>query len=396
LSGGAVAICITVTNNRLDGGVPVPAVAHQPTPELWRLAGVRQNCLLFAIRLIPCEGAGMIKSWRLLIAAAVNVIASVGIATAQTVLVKHAPAGESIEVVLNSTKVATGTADTAGDASFSLDLNKSLNKTEIDATVFVDACDKLHRVIVVERAKLPDPQPAGCTRRDVQGLFWVRPINTLVVDVGSTPPSLLLTKGAYNPDSPHTWMQSPTGLVVFGGGGIAHFRDAVAVFCGSVSPCTGDSTRVGYTAGATFWITPWLGGEGSYLKPSKVTADGSGDTFRFTSSLDVKVATIAGKVGIPAGPVRIYGMVGAAYHWATSSTTETIDTASQTFQFKTEGWGWLFGGGGEVWVASRVALYGEIGFAGISGSDKAGSEARIDDQIRYILGGGRVRIGRSR
>jgi hypothetical protein len=56
----------------------------------------------------------------------------------------------------------------------------------------------------------------------------------------------------------------------------------------------------------------------------------------------------------------------------------------------------LFGGGGEVWVASRFALYGEIGFAGISGSDKAGSEARIDDQIRYILGGGRVRVGRSR
>ena len=93
-------------------------------------------------------------------------------------------------------------------------------KTEIDANVFVDICDKLHRVIVVERNKLPDPQQPGCARRDISGLYWVRPVNTLVVDVAEGRPSLLLVKGSYNPECPRTWNTAPRGFVVYGGGTI--------------------------------------------------------------------------------------------------------------------------------------------------------------------------------
>ena len=338
----------------------------------------------------------MIKPWRLLVAAALNVTVGVGAVAAQSVLVRQVPPGETIELVLNATKVATATADASGEATLPLDLQKNIGKTEIDANIFLDVCDKLYRVIVVERTKLPDPQQPGCARRDIPGLYWVRQVNTLVVDVGGPTPKLLLIKGPYTVEVPHTWTQAPAGLVVFGGGGFLTFRDAAAIFCGSVTSCSGKDRQLAYTGGATFWITPFLGAEASYLRPRKVTAQGSGDTFRFDSSLDTQIVTVAGKVGVPIGPVRLYGQAGMNYHQATSLTTETIDTVAQTLQLKTKGWGWLFGGGGEVWLAGSFALYGELGFAAIKGPNEAGGEGRIDDRVHYIVGGARVRIGRSR
>ena len=60
----------------------------------------------------------MIKSWRLLaMAAALHVTAGVSIAAAQTIIVRHAPPDETVEAVLNATKVATAQVTTAGDAT---------------------------------------------------------------------------------------------------------------------------------------------------------------------------------------------------------------------------------------------------------------------------------------
>ena len=61
---------------------------------------------------------------------------------------------EALETVLNATKAGSGTADSNGDATLPLSLS-SINKTEIDANIFVDICDKLHRVIVVEPTGFP-------------------------------------------------------------------------------------------------------------------------------------------------------------------------------------------------------------------------------------------------
>ncbi len=260
----------------------------------------------------------MITSWRLLVAAALTALTmttlTAATAAAQTVMVRHAPPGETVETVLNATKVGSATVDASGTATVPLSLS-STGKTEIDANVFVDICDKLHRVIVVERNKLPDPQQPGCARRDISGLYWVRPVNTLVVDVAEGRPSLLLVKGSYNPERPRTWNTAPRGFVVYGGGTIGSFRDAISVSCGNVTNCKGDSTLAGFTAGGTVWLLPYLGADVAYVKPQDVKTSGSGSTYHFNSDLESQLLTIAGKVGAPIGPVRLYGQAGMAYHW---------------------------------------------------------------------------------
>jgi hypothetical protein len=336
----------------------------------------------------------MTNPWRPRIAAAaLSVIVGAGTAAAQTVVVRNAPPGETIEVALNATSVGSGTADAEGLASVPLDLNAHINKTEIDANVFVDACDKRHRVVVVERGRPILPQEVGCDRREIPGLFWVRHVNTLVVDVAGTNPTLMLIKGEYSSGPVRSWPEPPSGLVVFGGAGLLKYSDLALSACGNVTPCTADDSVIPYTAGATYWITKFLGAEGSYIRPQKGTASGGPDTFTFNHSLDTHLFTVAGKIGIPAGPVRFFGKVGTNYHRATSVTSETIGGVTQTFQFKTKGWNWVWGGGGEVWLASAFALYGELGFARLEDAAYEGNTGAIDDHVRYMLFGARVRIG---
>jgi hypothetical protein len=207
---------------------------------------------------------------------------------------------------------------------------------------------------------------------------------------------MLLIKGAYDLFEPvaRSWTPSLRGLSIFGGGVFTGYRDAHLIACGDVTPCGGDDSGLGYTAGITYWFSRFIAVEGSYLKPPAATANGSGATFTFDSSMEPRLLLIAGKVGGPIGPVRLYGLAGANHHWARSRTTETIDNASQTIEFDTRGWGLVFGGGGEVWVARAVALYGEAAFVGLKGAPPGGGEVRLDDRLRLFTFGVRVRIGR--
>ena len=91
---------------------------------------------------------------------------------------------------------------------------------------------------------------------------------------------------------------------MFGGGGLTAFRDATQIFCGTASPCGGNS-GIAYTAGGDAVAQErWIGVEGSYLQPRKPTATGSGTNYSFDSELDARLATVAGVVGIPIGPVQ--------------------------------------------------------------------------------------------
>ena len=94
-------------------------------------------------------------------------------------------------------------------ASVSVDLK--LAQPEQDSNIFVDVCEKSRRVLVVDRNKRPPALPAGCDRRDISGIFWVRPINTLVVDVSGTQPSMLLVRGAYKPPKPQAEGEEESG-----------------------------------------------------------------------------------------------------------------------------------------------------------------------------------------
>ena len=358
----------------------------------------------------------MTRCWRpLALTAALHVTAGLGAAAAaQTLFVRNAGPGTPVEVVVNGTKAGAGTADAGGDATVAFSLQAQTGKDEMDANVYVETCDKTRRVLIVDAGRAPGPAGSGCERAQISGLYWVRPVNTLVVDVGGVTPKLLLIKGHYTPPRPtpeggeaHTWRLAPTGMVVYGAPGMASLRDAVTVSCGTVTSCSGKGTRISAAAGATYWITRYLGADVSYIKPAKVTASGSGTGYRFNSALDAELVTVAATVGVPAGPVRIYGKVGWSHHHATSATTETIDDVTvtvndvpqtfkggnQTFETETRGWGWLFGGGLEAWIKPSFAIYGEAGSAALKGSAVGAGEGQLNDRATLVLAGVRFRIG---
>lgn len=138
----------------------------------------------------------MHRAWRLpALAAMLNVCLGAGVAAGQTVIVRKAPAGSRVDVVVNAATVATATVDAIGDAKVGFDLVKTAGKPEIDANIFLDTCDTVRRVVIVERDRLPPAPEAGCTRRQISGVFWVRPVNSIVIDAGGANPTLLLIKG---------------------------------------------------------------------------------------------------------------------------------------------------------------------------------------------------------
>jgi hypothetical protein len=353
----------------------------------------------------------MRKPWRLLaLAAAFSAIAGSGVATAQTVVVRGAPAAAPIEVTLNGNPIEKGVADAAGDVKIPLNLSAHINKTQTDAHVTVDFCGDMRRVHVFERGQQLAPPASGCERREIAGLFLMRRVSSIVVNVAGPNPSVLLIQGSYSlqPPGPGTlWATPPKrGLVLFGATGISTFRDALVIACGQVSPCDGDDSPLSFTAGASYWISPYLAAEGSYFRPKKMTFTGTGDTFHFDGTLDTEVFTIAGKIGIPFGAVRVYGKAGTNYHRAVAGTSETIDEktitvdgvartipgGTQALELKTAGWGWLFGGGAEVWVLRSVGVYGEFSRLTLKGNARGGGEGKFDEGVTALTVGLRLRF----
>ena len=346
----------------------------------------------------------MTSAWRLLgMAAALNLTLGAGAAAAQQVLVRNAPAGTPVELVVNAAPAATGTANAEGEATLAFKVPVKDGKEEMDANVFVDVCDKMRRVLIVDQARPAPPPDAGCDRREVSGLFWVRSVNTIVVDVGAAKPTLLLIRGAYNPPDPDVDEQGepipraplPKGFMMSGGGGLTSMSDTLTLECGN-APCTPKNQQLSYTFAVTYWLTRWLGVEGGYVKPRNFTASGGiPESFAFDTEIDADIWTVVAKGGIPAGPVRLYIQGGMNYHQAAVTTTQTMtgQTFTQTFQFQTKGWNWVAGGGAEVWIKPKIAIYGELGFAKIRGDATGGGESLIDDRARLILGGVRVRLG---
>jgi hypothetical protein len=330
------------------------------------------------------------------LAAAINLIPIIG--AAQTVVVRNAPPDTSVELVMNADAAGSAKVGAAGIGLVAAAPPLAV-KSDTDAQIFIDVCDKLWRVLIVRRGQQAPTQDPGCARRDMGGLFLIRPITTLVFDVGATSPTMLLRQGHVSLDPPRTWSSSPTGLIVFAGGGLTQTGTVVALACGGETDCSGDNTGGAFTAGATFWITPYLAGEASYMKPAKVTAQGTVRDFRFNSTFGADVIALVGKVGIPAGRTRLYGQVGATYQQSTFDTSQTRTDAAgqsstQTFRLKTGGWSWMFGGGLEVWLAPALAIYGDVGRANLKGTPiDNGGEGTTDVWMTVIFAGARVRLG---
>jgi hypothetical protein len=358
----------------------------------------------------------MTGSGRLLaLAAALQVTVSVGVATAQTVIVRNAPPGSTVELLVNAVTTGSVSANAAGDARFTVKMPSLTGRvTEVDARIAVDQCGpNLRRVYLVERTEQAPAPGDDCVRKDISGLFILQRVTTLVVDVGPAAPTVWVRQGP----APSEWLrQGPapvrtprtvaTGLVVWAGGSYGTVNNFLAQACGTVDGCSGKSGGVLYAAGVEYWFGRYLALEAGYLKPANPTAGYSDDTFNFTTDFDSRLYTLGGKIGIPWGPVRVYGKGGTDYHQATLSTSETINDrtvmvddveqvvpgGSVSQQIKTAGWSWFFGAGLEGWINKWVAIYGEGGHLRLKGASTNGGEAQADDSANYIVAGLRFHV----
>jgi hypothetical protein len=348
----------------------------------------------------------MMNPLRLLsVAAALVLTAGSGTVVAQTLYVRRAPSGATIDLVVNTTKAGSAKADADGDVRIPFNLPKN----EIDARVYVDTCAEARRVTIAERDAAPLPPDDGCIRHEVTGVFLIRRVSSVVVNVGNPIATLLLRQGPYSLRARGPRRLAPLGLVVFGGGALVKYADALEFGCTNVPTCSGDDSGFGYTVGAEYWFSRYLAAEGSYVRPPELTIAGSGEAYRFDSFLEPHLFTAAGKVGVPIGPIRLYGRAGFNYHRAESGTSQHTDEFSttdengvvtvtpasdETVTGKTQGWGWLFGGGIEAWVAPAFALYAEAGGAGVKGDSEVTTQGRIDNRLTVFTAGVRVRLGR--
>jgi hypothetical protein len=355
----------------------------------------------------------MLRVWRPL-GLAIALHAAGIAASAQTVIVQNAPRGSTVEFVLNGSVAATATTGADGAATLVAGPGGLQDRQAIDAFVWIDECDDARRVLVTSRT-VPALPSGACRRSQIEGLFVLQRITTLVVDVGASAPTMRLRQGP----APEEWLRAPStagpapgvsiapaGLILFGGGGLGSTGGFSTQPCGNVTTCTGDDRTTLLTGGVSFWFSRYVGAEASYMRPERITTQGSGDGFRFESEMDGGLLAFVGKVGIPIGRVRLFGTLGADYHRATFTTSQTIDDKTvtidgvsqivpggeQTFQWRTEGWAPVFGGGAEVWVTRVFGLYGEFGRLGLKGGDVGGGEARTDEIMTSVVIGGRFRI----
>jgi hypothetical protein len=336
-------------------------------------------------------------------------------ASAQTLYLVNAPSGSTAEFVLNGAVAGTGTASADGLATVPAATGRLDARQSIDVQVWVDVCGTVQRVLVMSRALQPPPPEVGCRRAQIPGLFLLQSITSLVVDVGAASPTMRIRQG----DAPEAWLRppptgtaaariaiAPAGLIVFGGGGLARFSDFSTQPCGDVTGCDVSDSSLSYTGGVSYWFSQYVGAEASYFKPGRITASGSGERYRFDSDMDGGLVAAVGKGAFPIGRVRLYGMGGADYHRATFTTSQTIEATTVTvegtaqmipggtprFQWRTEGWGLVVGGGAEVWLTRDIGIYGEYGRLGLKGDDVSNGEAATDDVITSIVIGGRFRI----
>ncbi|HKE83299.1 MAG TPA: hypothetical protein VKB50_06080 [Vicinamibacterales bacterium] len=352
----------------------------------------------------------MTKRRPIALAAALCVTIGLGSASAQTVVVRNAPPNSTIEFVLNGSATATAKAGADGVATLTATKGALADRDMIDVVVWVDDCGSTRRVLVMSRAAGPPPTDS-CRRSQVQGLFLLQRVTSILVDVEAVSPTVRLRQGPL----PEEWLKppkpeaakeprisiAPRGAILFGGGQTASMGGVLKPACGDVTTCTATDRAFSFSGGFSYWFSQYVAAEASYMRmnPSVVDATGSGDHFRFDSDVDGGLIAVVAKGGLPIGRFRLFGSLGADYHRATFTTHETVDQTTApggitTLQWRTKGWGPVFGGGTEVWITRAIGIYGEFTRVGLNGTEDGAGEAKTDTMINALVIGGRYRLGR--
>ncbi len=361
----------------------------------------------------------MIAPWRpVALAVALNVTVMAGAVVAQSVTVMKGSPGTTVEVAMNTAVVGKATVDDQGRASVALGPTAMAGRTAINVRLYVDTCEGLRRVVVVESTETALAADT-CGRRDIPGVYRLLPQSSFVVDIGTDAPSVRLRQG----EAPREWFEEPAerpkglrydwaprpGVMFFAGGGLGSLSHPVSQSCGSVTDCKGGSNWFAGTAGTTVWLFPFLGLEGSYVKHLDVTTKGKASSYSFDSSYSSHVAEGTIKLGWAFNRVRPYLSGGFTYTWSTLTTTEkvedttvtvddtytvTIPGGTQTLELRTKGWGWTAGAGMEIPVAKLWNLYTEVGRRAMNGHDIEGGENQLDERMTYWVVGVKIRLGK--
>lgn len=196
--------------------------------------------------------------------------------------------------------------------------------------------------------------------------------------------------------------------------------DAPLYACGTVTDCEGDGSGIGYYGGVEYWLFNWAAAEVSILRPADTHTTGKGTGYSFDSNLESSILMIGGKVGVPGGPMRFYARVGADYHRAFFTNTETIEDTTaivedtvtnedgtttttettynyaggkNTIDYETGGWSWYIGGGAELWFKGRYSVFTEFDMVFLRGSNLADKgEGAMKDKVTMFMFGGRIKL----
>jgi hypothetical protein len=360
----------------------------------------------------------MTETWRPLALAAALIVTVAAAATAQTVIVTRTPPGTAVELGVNATAAGKATSDAKGTATIPLNTlepaKSPTGKTEMDVRVFVDVCEKARHVWLAERGWQPPAVEAGCSRREMFGVFSLQRITSLVIEASEENQSVWIRQGAV----PTTWVdpnlqlettrekwEMATGLVLFGGAGFGKYLWSDLVACGnSTDSCVAANYHMTYRAGVAFWLNRFVGVTGGYFKASQFKTRGAGSGYRFTTTLAPDVATVGAIGGFSIGRARVYAEGGGTYERSNLQTTESINPilgndgsvssegGTQVLNLQTSGWAWYAAGGMEVWVNNKWGLFGEMGRMGINGQPRAGGEGYLNETVAYTIGGVRLRL----
>lgn len=348
---------------------------------------------------------------RILVLSLVLHVAIATIATAQTVIVRHAAPGTTVELVLDAEPAGTGTVGADGNGTIVATTRLTM---PADVNVWVDDCGDTHRVILARRG-VTLPASGACRRTQIPGLYVLQGITSLVVDIRGTP-TLLIRQGPVYDD----WLRDPvievdddepseplpplTGLALFGTVGRGTTLNFRTQACGTVTCSMSAPTSL--TGGAVWWISDVFGVDGRYTYFASEKAEGSGTGFQFTTTREGGVAAFTGRAGVRGGRFRPFGRAGFGLYRATLTTTQTVDATTvtidgveqavpggtQTIQMRTKGWAPVYGGGLEIWLSPRIAILGEAQRIGLKGADERNTPFEVDDAVITATGGITIRF----
>jgi hypothetical protein len=332
-------------------------------------------------------------------------------ASAQTLIVRNAVPASSVDLLFNGTRLGSTTVGADGTATLSPSL-ETIGKTQADVRITVDACGALRRILIDENGRPAPPPEGGCLRKPIPDLLVFQKITTVVLELGGDTPLAYIRQGPVPPEwlgeqvasVKRVWPPAPTGLIVSAGFGYGSYTKMLKALCGDAPTCADSARPFERGAAVSYWFSKFAAVEASYVKPPKMLVAGSGTqgaSYRFTTDFEADMISLGGRVGGQAGPVRITGFGGASYQWSTITTNQTVDATdtarggTQSFGFKTQGWGWMAGGGVEHWFDRWVGVYGEGGLISVKGTNPDNhDEGSVDDQMSYFIGGVRVHLGR--